>query len=297
MSTAAELREAVLGVFRRDARLFWSTRLRVVTQTLALFFSLTIFRFVSRLVNVPAFPRPDDYFAYVAIGLVVLALLTATLTALPLAVRQELVAGTFERFAVSATGAVVGVAAMLLFPLVSGLAFAAVQMVLAILVFGLDIRWSTAALALPVGLLSGLAFAPFAMLLASTVVVGPSGFESRPTSPWTTWRPTIKLWNASCACARLARSHICLGKAPRCSSSAAGVAACWSSPSITTSSTGTEPRLGATASTSSPPMVVSSGAHPQALTVRPGTTSSLRRSFPRPRLCRVSSSCTPPPSR
>lgn len=171
MSTAAELREAVLGVFRRDACLFWSTRLRVVTQTLALFFSLTIFRFVSRLVNVPAFPRPDDYFAYVAIGLVVLALLTATLTALPLAVRQELVAGTFERFAVSATGAVVGVAAMLLFPLVSGLAFAAVQMVLAILVFGLDIRWSTAALALPVGLLSGLAFAPFAMLLASTVVV------------------------------------------------------------------------------------------------------------------------------
>lgn len=108
MSTAADLREAVLGVFRRDARLFWSTRLRVVSQTLALFFSLTIFRFVSRLVNVPAFPRPDDYFAYVAIGLVVLALLTATLTALPLAVRQELVAGTFERFAVSATGAVVG---------------------------------------------------------------------------------------------------------------------------------------------------------------------------------------------
>jgi hypothetical protein len=96
--------------------------------------------------------------------------LTATMTALPLAVRQELMAGTFERFAVSPTGAAAGVAAMLIFPMVSALATSTIQIVVAAIVFPLDLHWSTAPLAVPVALLGALSFAPFALLMAAAVV-------------------------------------------------------------------------------------------------------------------------------
>jgi ABC-2 type transport system permease protein len=43
--------------------------------------------------------------------------------------------------------------------------------VFASVAFGLDIQWSTAALALPVALLGAIAFAPFGLLMAAAVVV------------------------------------------------------------------------------------------------------------------------------
>ena len=162
VSSGIELRDAVIAVFRRDALLFWSYRTRVVSQTLAVFFSLTVFYYVSKLVKVGEFPSADAYFSFVAVGIVTLAVLTATMTALPLAVRQELTAGTFERFVVSPIGAAAGVAAMLIFPMLSALTIATFQIVLAAIVFPLDVHWSTAALAMPVVLLGALSFAPFA---------------------------------------------------------------------------------------------------------------------------------------
>jgi ABC-2 type transport system permease protein len=165
-----ELRDAVIGVVRRDAVLFWSYRTRAVSQTLAVFFSLTVFYYVSKLVNVAEFPTAGAYFSFVTVGIITLAVLTATLTALPLAVRQELIAGTFERFVVSPTGAAAGVAAMLIFPMLSALVICSLQVVLAALVFPLDVNWSTAPLALPVALLGALSFAPFALLMAAAVI-------------------------------------------------------------------------------------------------------------------------------
>jgi ABC-2 type transport system permease protein len=168
--STVEMRDAVIGVVRRDTLLFWSYRTRAVSQTLAVFFSLTVFYYVSKLVGVREFPSTDAYFSFVAIGIVTLAVLTATMTALPLAVRQELMAGTFERFAVSPTGAAAGVAAMLIFPMVSALATSTIQIVVAAIVFPLDLHWSTAPLAVPVALLGALSFAPFALLMAAAVV-------------------------------------------------------------------------------------------------------------------------------
>lgn len=169
--SATLLLAAMGGVVRRDAQLFWSYRLRAVSRVLGVFFSLTMFYYVSRLVNVSAFPTPDAYFAFAAVGLLVLTVLTASLTALPFNVRQELVAGTFERFAVSPTGPTAGIASMLVFPMTFAVAVASVQLVLASLVFGLDIEWSTAPLAVPVALLGALSFAPFALLMAAAVMV------------------------------------------------------------------------------------------------------------------------------
>jgi ABC-2 type transport system permease protein len=160
----------VAGVVRRDALLFWSYRTRAISQTLAVFFSLTVFYYVSKLVNVAEFRSAQAYFSFVAVGLVTLAVLTATLTALPLAVRQELIAGTFERFVVSPTGAAAGIAAMLVFPMLSALTMSTFQILFAAIVFPLDVHWSTAALAIPVAVLGALSFAPFALLMAAAVI-------------------------------------------------------------------------------------------------------------------------------
>ena len=170
MSFPGELWDAIVGVVRRDALMFWSYRTRAVSQTLAVFFSLTVFYYVSKLVNVAEFPSAHAYFSFVTVGILTLAVLTATLTALPLAVRQELIAGTFERFVVSPTGAATGVTAMLIFPMLSALTICSLQIALAAVVFPLDVHWSTAPLAIPVALLGALSFAPFALLMAAAVI-------------------------------------------------------------------------------------------------------------------------------
>lgn len=162
---------AVAGIVRRDAELFWSYRLRAVTRTLGVFFNLTLFYYVSRLVSVKAFPSPDDYFAFAAVGVLVLTVLTASIAALPLGVRQEFVAGTFERFAVSPAGPTVGISSMAIFPVFFSTAVVSVQLPLAALIFGVDIEWSTAPLAIPVAMLGAFAFVPIALFMAAGVVV------------------------------------------------------------------------------------------------------------------------------
>lgn len=161
----------MLGVARRDAALLWSYRLRVVSQTLSVFFTLSLFYYISRLVSVRAFATPDAYFAFVAVGIVVLHVLTSSVAAVPLAVRQELVAGTFERFAVSPLGATAGITGMILFPMASALVLGVAQLALATVVFGLDIELDTALLAIPVAALGAVSFTPFALLIASAVVL------------------------------------------------------------------------------------------------------------------------------
>lgn len=162
---------AAAGIVRRDFLIFKSYPMRFLSQALAVFFSVSLFYYVSRLVQVPQFGASDNYFAFVVVGLVTLEVLTSTLSLTPLGVRSELVAGTFERLATSPFGPVAGVVAMMAFPTLLALAGSTVTLLIATLVFGLSLHWPEALLALPTAMIGALAFVPFAMLLSAAVLV------------------------------------------------------------------------------------------------------------------------------
>lgn len=166
----AHLRAAT-AVFRRDLQLFVSYRVRFITSVLGVFFSLTLFFYISKLVRVETFPTPEAYYAFVVVGLVILQVLNSTLQSPPTLVRQELVAGTFERLVLSPFGPIRGLAAMLLFPFLFALVLGFVMLAIGSILYGLDLRWSTAPLAVPVAVLGAMAFMPFGILLLAVALV------------------------------------------------------------------------------------------------------------------------------
>jgi ABC-2 type transport system permease protein len=162
--------DGVLAVVRRDADIYFSYRFRPLAQVVIGLFSVALFYYISRLVGSEQFPTPDDYFAYVVVGLVVLQGLTATMTLLPSALRTDLVAGSFERVAISPLGPAAGVASMTIFPMIVAVFAGTVTLAIAAVIFGLPLA-STAPLAIPAALLAILAFLPFALLVAALVLV------------------------------------------------------------------------------------------------------------------------------
>jgi ABC-2 type transport system permease protein len=166
-----EFASAAGGVLQRDWRVFISYRARFVTQFLSMFFTLTLFYYISRLVTVSDVGTADDYFAFVVVGLIILQVLTSTMYNPPVAVQTELIAGTFERLLVSPFGAIASVCAMLVFPFIYSLFAAVVMLLFAQLVFGLPVEWSTAALALPVAVIGTLAFSCFGVALVGAMLV------------------------------------------------------------------------------------------------------------------------------
>jgi ABC-2 type transport system permease protein len=154
-------------MFMRDLLIFSSYRFRVVTMTLGSLFTLSLFHFLSRIVKAPGLETSERYFAFVVVGIVIVEVLTSTLALPPTSLRQELVAGTFERLLVSPFGAVAGVAATLLFPFCLAALAGVLTLVMASLVFGLHLNGAHALLAIPYGVLGALAFAPFGLLLLS----------------------------------------------------------------------------------------------------------------------------------
>jgi ABC-2 type transport system permease protein len=171
MRAVLDYSDAALAVVKRDILVFRSYRLRFVGTTVSGFASVAVFYYVSRLVNVQPFRDHDAYFAYAVVGLVTMQVLFATVGALPGRVRQELVAGTFERFVVSPFGATAGVVSMAIFPFILSLTTAAITISFAAVVFGMPLRWDTAPLAIPVAVAGCLAFAPFALIGAGLVVL------------------------------------------------------------------------------------------------------------------------------
>ena len=168
MSTLAA---AAGAIFKRDLLLFVSYRSRVVTTFFTTAVSLTLFYYVSRLVHSREVGTPDDYYAFVVVGLIIFGVLSSTLATPVTTVRAELQAGTFERLVLSPFGAVRSIAALMLFPLALATVTAAASLVFAALAFGLDLRWSTAPLAIPVGMLGAASFMPFGLAMAAAVVV------------------------------------------------------------------------------------------------------------------------------
>jgi ABC-type multidrug transport system permease subunit len=162
--------EAALAIFRRDLQIFLSYRGQAASHAFSAAFSIALFYYISRLLQIREFESPDAYFAFVVVGLVIMAVLQSTLV-LAASVRSELVAGTFERLLLSPFGAVRGALSMMIFPIVLAIAIGIWTLLLATVFFGLGLRWETAPLALPVALLAALAFSAIALLATAAVIV------------------------------------------------------------------------------------------------------------------------------
>lgn len=148
-----------------------SYRVPFLMGLVSAFFSLVLFYYLSRLVNVGTFESPDAYYAYAVIGLIILQVLYSTLQTPPQTLRQELVAGTFERIAISPFGPVGASMAILVFPFVYALVTGIAMIAFAGVVFGVAIAWETLPLAVPVAILAGLSFAPFGLALLGMVLI------------------------------------------------------------------------------------------------------------------------------
>jgi ABC-2 type transport system permease protein len=158
------------AIFMRDLRIFLSYRAQALTQFASVLFSLALFYYISKLLKVETFDSPDGYFAFVVIGLVILSVTQSTLI-LAQSLRSELLAGTFERMLLSPFGAVRSALSMTVFPMVLALITGVWTIAVAAAIFGMDLRWSTAALAIPTGMVAALSFSAIAMLVAALVVV------------------------------------------------------------------------------------------------------------------------------
>lgn len=171
MTSLGSLAAAALAICKRDFLIFASYRSRFVTTFFTTFVSLTLFFYVSRLVTSTRFGSPDEYYAFVVVGLVIFGVLTSTLTAPVATLRAELQAGTFERMVVSPFGPVRSIASLLIFPLLQALVMGLASIVFASLVFGVDLRWETVPAAIPIAAAGALAFAPFGLLMTAAVVL------------------------------------------------------------------------------------------------------------------------------
>jgi ABC-2 type transport system permease protein len=170
MSNTITACNAFLAVMRRDLTVYLTYRTRLVSQALTSLFSLTLFYYVSRLVHVSGFASPASYFGFVVVGIAMVGVLYSCFSISEL-VRQELVAGTFDRLLLSPFGAVRSVIAMSLFPMLYSFVLAAITLGLGCAVFGLQLHWSTVPLSIPVMILALFAFLPFGVLFAALTVV------------------------------------------------------------------------------------------------------------------------------
>ena len=161
--------DAVAAVVRRDMRIFLSYRFRWLTRILGTLLTLTTFYYVSKLARADAVGSHASYFAFLLVGIVALPVLTGAMTVAQF-VRQELVAGNFERLIVSPTGPVIGILAMLIFPLAFALLLAAITMALGIALFGVHVELGGIPLTLGVMALGCIAFASIGLLFVAALI-------------------------------------------------------------------------------------------------------------------------------
>lgn len=172
-----ELRDsahAFREVLARDLRVYLSYRSRLASQALTSVFSLTLFYYVSQLVHVSGFDSPGAYFGFVIVGIALVGVLYSCFSVAD-TVRQELIAGTFERLVLSPFGPVRSVIAMAVFPLLYAFTIAAFTLAIGWAIFGLQLHWQTVPLAIPAMGLALLAFLPFGLAFAALTVVMKQG--------------------------------------------------------------------------------------------------------------------------
>jgi ABC-2 type transport system permease protein len=174
MTGASANTHAFFAVLRRDLSIYMSYRTRLVSQMLTSIFSLTLFYYVSRLVHVSGFGSPSSYFGFVVVGISMVSVMYSCFS-IPELLRQELVAGTFDRLLLSPFGAVRSLMAMTLFPLMYSFVTAAITLGLGCAIFGLQLHWSTVPLSVPAMALALTAFLPFGLLFAALTVLVKQG--------------------------------------------------------------------------------------------------------------------------
>ena len=170
--------EAVAATMKRDAAVFLSYRTRFVTQMLAMVITMTRFYYVSQLVRPGVVGPHGAYFAYVVVGIVAMADLTAALNTAQL-VRMELLAGTFERIVISPVGPVGGVVALAVFPVLYTIGLAGVMLVVAAGVFGFPIDLGDVPAALAVSAAAAIAFTCIGVLFAAGVLAFKSALGAK----------------------------------------------------------------------------------------------------------------------
>jgi ABC-2 type transport system permease protein len=161
--------DAVAAVVRRDIQIFLTYRFRWLTRVVGTLLSLTTFYYVSKLARADAVGNHASYFAFLLVGIVALPVLTGAMTVAQF-VRQELVAGNFERILVSPTGPIIGILAMLLFPVAFALLLAAITMTLGIVLFGVHVDLGGIPLTLGVMTLGCIAFASIGLLFVAALI-------------------------------------------------------------------------------------------------------------------------------
>jgi ABC-2 type transport system permease protein len=176
MSDALTTWHGYWAVLRRDMTIYMSYRTRLVSQALTSVFSLALFYYVSRLVHIEGhyFTSPSSYFAWVVVGISMVGVMYSCFS-IPELLRQELVAGTFDRLLLSPFGAVRSVMAMALFPLLFSFVVAANTLLIGCVLFGLKLHWSTVPLSVPAMALALMAFLPLGLLFAALTVVVKQG--------------------------------------------------------------------------------------------------------------------------
>ena len=112
---------AIWGTVRRDVAIFASYRLRILNQIFALLLSLTTFYSISKLVRPDAVGARGHYYAFAAVGTVIVTILTSALTTSQV-VRAELMQGNFERVLISPLGPLGGIVSIAVFPIASAVA-------------------------------------------------------------------------------------------------------------------------------------------------------------------------------
>lgn len=176
MTTLADYANAAFATFRRDVAVYFSYRLRWVSQVAGMFLTLTIFFYVSKLVRADAIAR-GDYYAFVVVGIVTMGVVNAALT-LSRLVQQELIAGNFERILISPLGPIGGAVSLAVFPIVYATVFAGLMLTIAALVFGIPIHAGGIPLAMIVASLAGVAFASIGLVFVGGLLAYKSSMGS-----------------------------------------------------------------------------------------------------------------------
>ena len=179
MTAVAPYLGAVVATMKRDALIFVSYRLRILSQAMAMLFSLTIFYYVGKLVPPGTIGPHGEYFAFAVVGIVTTAVLTSALGTAQI-VRMELMQGNFERILISPLGPVWGVIAVAAFPILYSTVFAGVMLAVAAFAFGVPVHPGGIAPALGVGILGAVSLACIGLLFVAALIA----FKSAMGATW-----------------------------------------------------------------------------------------------------------------
>ena len=169
MAVAGQYLGGVAATVRRDATIFLSYRLRIVSQVLGVLLSLATFYYIAKLVKPSAVGARDQYFAFAMIGILTTSILTSALTTAQM-VRMELVAGNFERVLVSPMGPLWGVVAIAAFPVGYATLFASAMLGVSAAVFGISLHVAGLLPAFCVAVLGALALASIGLLFVASLL-------------------------------------------------------------------------------------------------------------------------------